>query len=76
MHQSTGAVFAASQHAPLATPLAIKQVPGHPIYYSIGHPGVPSHRNEGNTSKAGFIMTPQRVLVFDALGAPSIRLGR
>jgi glyoxylase-like metal-dependent hydrolase (beta-lactamase superfamily II) len=63
---------AAPQYAPLDTPLTIEQVPGRAIYYSIGHPGVPSHANEGNTSNAGFVVTPQGVLVFDALGTPSL----
>jgi glyoxylase-like metal-dependent hydrolase (beta-lactamase superfamily II) len=70
--QFTVSAAAAPQYAPLNTPLTIEQVPGHSIYYSIGHPGIPSQINEGNTSNAGFVMTPQGVLVFDALGTPSL----
>lgn len=62
----------AQDYAPLDTPLQIRQVPGAPIYYSIGHPGVPAKRNEGNTSNAGFVVTPDGVVVFDALGTPSL----
>ena len=53
-------------------PLTVEQIPGHSIYYSIGHPGIPAHRNQGNTSNAGFVVTPQGVVVFDALGTPSL----
>ena len=70
--QTPAAGAAAPQYAPLEAPLTIEQVPGHPIYYSIGHPGVPAHHNQGNTSNAGFVVTSQGVLVFDALGTPSL----
>jgi glyoxylase-like metal-dependent hydrolase (beta-lactamase superfamily II) len=59
-------------YAPLPQPLHIEQVPGKPIYYSLGHPGVPGQANEGNTSNAGFVVTADGVLVFDALGTPSL----
>ena len=62
----------AQNYAPLNEPLKIEQVPGAPIYYSIGHPGVPGQANEGNTSNAGFVVTSGGVLVFDALGTPSL----
>ena len=41
-------------YPPLVTPLVITQVPGEPIYYTLGSPGVPEQRNQGNTSNAGF----------------------
>ncbi len=59
-------------YPPLPVPLVIEQVPGAPIYYSIGSPGIPEHANEGNTSNAGFVVTPDGVVVFDALGTPSL----
>src|SRR5579872_381056 len=62
----------AQQYAPLDTPLKVMQVLGKPIYYSIGNPGVPAKANEGNTSNAGFVVTADGVLVFDALGTPSL----
>lgn len=67
-----GASSALSQYAPITKPLQIGQVPGKPIYYSIGSPGVPGPENEGNTSNAGFVVTPDGVVVFDALGTPSL----
>jgi glyoxylase-like metal-dependent hydrolase (beta-lactamase superfamily II) len=61
-------------YPPLAAPLDIRQVPDSSIYYAIGHPAIPSHANEGNTSNAGFVVTADAVLVFDALGTPSLGL--
>jgi len=60
------------QYAPLTRPLELEQVHGHHIYYSIGNPGIPGKANEGNTSNAGFVVTPDGVVVFDALGTPSL----
>jgi glyoxylase-like metal-dependent hydrolase (beta-lactamase superfamily II) len=59
-------------YPPLNTPLVITQVPGEPIYYTLGSPGVPEQRNQGNTSNAGFVVTTDGVVVFDALGTPSL----
>lgn len=59
-------------YPPIGKPLRLEQVPGAPIYYSIGHPGIPGKDNEGNTSNAGFIITTEGVIVFDALGTPSL----
>ena len=66
------AAAAAQDYAPLDTPLQIRQVPGAPIYYSVGSPGVPGKENQGNTSNAGFVVTDEGVVVFDALGTPSL----
>ena len=68
--------FASAQesppYAPLSHPLKIEQVPGSPVYYVVGSPGIPSTENEGHTSNAGFVITPQGAVVFDALGTPSL----
>jgi glyoxylase-like metal-dependent hydrolase (beta-lactamase superfamily II) len=61
----------ASPYAAITIPLKIDQVPGKPIWYSTGNPGVPGKDNEGNTSNAGFVVTSDGVAVFDALGTPS-----
>jgi glyoxylase-like metal-dependent hydrolase (beta-lactamase superfamily II) len=58
-------------YAAITIPPKIDQVPGKPIYYSTGNPGVPGKDNEGNTSNAGFLVTSDGVVVFDALGTPS-----
>jgi glyoxylase-like metal-dependent hydrolase (beta-lactamase superfamily II) len=63
---------AAPPYAPITNPLKIDQVPDKLIYYSTGNPGVPGKDNEGNTSNAGFVVTSDGVVVFDALGTPSL----
>ena len=59
-------------YAPLDRPLNVDQVPGKDIFYSIGSPGIPGKANEGNTSNAGYVVTSDGVVVFDALGTPSL----
>ena len=61
-----------ASYAPLTRPLHIERVPGKAIYYSVGSPGIPGQANEGNTSNAGFVVTADGVVVFDALGTPSL----
>jgi glyoxylase-like metal-dependent hydrolase (beta-lactamase superfamily II) len=62
----------AQPYAPLDRPLVVEQISGEPIYYTLGSPGIPAHDNEGNTSNAGFVVTKDGVVVFDALGTPSL----
>ena len=62
----------ASPYPPITNPLKLDQVPGRPIWVSTGSPGVPGKDNEGNTSNAGFVVTSDGVVVFDALGTPSL----
>ena len=40
------------------------------VYYIRGETGVPSLVNRGHTSNAGFVVTREGVVVFDALGTP------
>ena len=61
-----------SPYPAITIPLRIDQVPGKPVWYSTGNPGVPGKDNEGNTSNAGFVVTSDGVVVFDALGTPSL----
>jgi glyoxylase-like metal-dependent hydrolase (beta-lactamase superfamily II) len=61
-----------SLYPAITIPLKIEQVPGRPIWYSTGNPGIPGKDNEGNTSNAGFVVTSDGVVVFDALGTPSL----
>ncbi|HEV7877152.1 MBL fold metallo-hydrolase [Bradyrhizobium sp.] len=69
---AAGLAQTASPYPPTAVPLKIDQVPGKPIYYSTGNPGIPGKDNEGNTSNAGFVVTSDGAVVFDALGTPSL----
>jgi glyoxylase-like metal-dependent hydrolase (beta-lactamase superfamily II) len=56
----------------VSLPFELHQVPGAPVYYVIGHSGVPDAVNEGHTSNAGFVVTGDGVVVFDALGTPAL----
>ena len=40
------------------------------VYYIQGDSGIPSPSNRGHTSNAGFVVTRDGVVVFDALGTP------
>ena len=53
-------------------PFVLHKVPDAPVYYVIGHSGVPDAENEGHTSNAGFVVTHAGVVVFDALGTPAL----
>ncbi len=59
-------------YPPIGHPLRLERVPGASVYYSVGNPGIPGPANEGNTSNAGFVITSDGVVVFDALGTPSL----
>lgn len=53
-------------------PFKLHQVGDTPIYYIVGKSGVPDAVNEGHTSNAGFVVTSEGVVVFDALGTPAL----
>ncbi|MGD8547581.1 MAG: MBL fold metallo-hydrolase [Thiohalophilus sp.] len=53
-------------------PFELHKVPDAPVYYIIGESGVPGSNNEGHTSNAGFVVTDEGVVVFDALGTPAL----
>jgi glyoxylase-like metal-dependent hydrolase (beta-lactamase superfamily II) len=59
-------------YGPVSLPFRLHKVPDAPIYYVIGLSGVPDAANEGHTSNAGFVVTPDGVVVFDALGTPAL----
>ena len=70
---STGTVTVAATpgtvstpYEPVSLPFELHQVPDTPVYYVIGHAGVPGTDNEGHTSNAGFVVTDGGVVVFDA----------
>jgi glyoxylase-like metal-dependent hydrolase (beta-lactamase superfamily II) len=69
---STSGAQTAPPYPPITLPLKLDQVPGKPVWYSTGNPGIPGKDNEGNTSNAGFVVTSDGVVVFDALGTPSL----
>lgn len=52
--------------------LEVDKVPDAPVYYTVGYSGVPDSDNAGHTSNAGFVVTDEGVVVFDALGTPAL----
>lgn len=63
------------KEAPYATvtlPFKLQKIPGVPVYYIVGLSGVPDSVNQGHTSNAGFVVTKDGVVVFDALGTPAL----
>lgn len=56
----------------ITLPFAVHQIADTPVYYIMGTPGVPGANNEGHTSNAGFVVTDEGVVVFDALGTPAL----
>ena len=62
---------AESPYAEVNVPFEVHKVEGKPVYYVIGLSGVPDSENEGHTSNAGFVITDEGVVVFDALGTPA-----
>lgn len=67
---STGVVIAASDYAPSGVEMTPVQVSEH-VWYVKGMSGVATD-NEGFISNAGFVITPAGVVVYDALGTPSL----
>jgi glyoxylase-like metal-dependent hydrolase (beta-lactamase superfamily II) len=56
---------------PATVPVVPIQVSPH-CWYVRGFPGPPSLENQGFTANAGFVVTSDGVVVFDALGTPSL----
>ena len=63
-------VTAAGKYAPTSVDMEVKKVSRH-VYYVEGAPGIATD-NEGFISNAGFVVTTEGVVVFDALGTPSL----
>lgn len=66
------APVAPAPYAAVTLPFELQKVPGVPVYYLVGLSGVPDSVNQGHTSNAGFVVTKQGVVVFDALGTPAL----
>ena len=62
----------ATPYGPVSLPFKLHKVADAPVYYVIGLSGVPDAENEGHTSNAGFVVTDDGVVVFDALGTPAL----
>lgn len=66
------AAESSSGYAPLTIPIEAEPVSADNVYYFSGQSGVPGKQNEGFTANAGFVITEEGVVVFDALGTPSL----
>jgi len=60
----------AEKYPPIGTSMAVQQVSDH-AYYVQGEAGMATE-NEGFISNAGFVVTNEGVVLFDALGTPSL----
>ena len=60
----------AEKYPPIGTSMAVHQVSDH-AYYVQGEAGMATE-NEGFISNAGFVVTNEGVVLFDALGTPSL----
>jgi glyoxylase-like metal-dependent hydrolase (beta-lactamase superfamily II) len=74
MLAGSGALAAGSSadYPPLSIPFEAEPVSADGVYYFSGQSGVPGKQNEGFTANAGFVITNEGVVVFDALGTPSL----
>jgi len=60
----------ATEYAPIGVDMQVEQMSEH-VYYVMGKAGIATD-NEGFISNAGFVVTDEGVVVFDALGTPSL----
>ena len=65
------AAAAAREFEPVDVPMQVTRVAPH-SYYVLGQAGMVSSANEGFNSNAGFVVTSDGVVVFDALGTPAL----
>jgi glyoxylase-like metal-dependent hydrolase (beta-lactamase superfamily II) len=63
-------IQATPKYPPVTVEMPIRQVGEH-SYYALGAAGIATD-NEGFISNAGFVITDEGVVVFDALGSPSL----
>jgi glyoxylase-like metal-dependent hydrolase (beta-lactamase superfamily II) len=68
---SFGAAFGAAEFEPVAVPMKAEQVAPH-SWYVLGQTGTVSTANAGFNANAGFVVTSEGVVVFDALGTPAL----
>jgi len=61
----------ANPYPPVGVQVRAEQLAPH-SYYIPGLPGAASTQNQGFMSNAGFVVTPEGVVVFDTLGSPSL----
>ena len=60
-----------AEFEPATVTIAVRQVSAH-VHYVLGQAGMVSSANQGFNSNAGFVVTPEGVVVFDVLGSPAL----
>jgi glyoxylase-like metal-dependent hydrolase (beta-lactamase superfamily II) len=68
---SVAAAPSVREFEPVKVPMRVTKVAAH-SYYVLGQSGMVSSANEGFNSNAGFVVTAEGVVVFDALGTPAL----
>lgn len=61
-----------SPYPDISIPFGAETINADNIYFFQGQSGVPGETNQGFTANAGFVITEDGVVVFDALGTPSL----
>lgn len=59
-------------YEPVSVDVSAQKVEGADVWYMIGISGIPDPSNQGHTSNAGFVVTDEGVVVYDALGTPPL----
>jgi hypothetical protein len=62
----------AASYPEVTVPFELHQVPDSSVYYVVGQSGIPGPENQGFTSNAGFVVTAEGVVVYDALSTPAL----
>lgn len=62
----------AEAYPPVDVDMQVHRVPNSSAYYILGRPAIPSQANAGFTANAGFVVTDEGVVVYDAFGTPSL----
>jgi glyoxylase-like metal-dependent hydrolase (beta-lactamase superfamily II) len=60
-----------AEFEPVTVPIEVQKVAEH-SYYVLGQAGMVSTANQGFNSNAGFVVTRDGVVLFDALGSPAL----
>jgi glyoxylase-like metal-dependent hydrolase (beta-lactamase superfamily II) len=66
-----GAAQTTAEFEPVTVPMPLRKVSPH-VYHVLGQSGMVSTANQGFNSNAGFVVTRDGVVLFDALGTPAL----
>lgn len=72
IHAPAGAQSPEADYPSVSVAVEAERLGDTNAYYVPAQSGVPDQSNEGHTANAGFFVTDEGVVVFDALGTPSL----